>query len=102
MNKIGNVANMGEKKGNTGKLKYDFNTAANLEIEYKQECWIRVTPTEFRAFSGSRRINSIEYTGPVYIFNTNKIADSSEKIGLQFVDDKDPRIFKKMLHEQSW
>jgi hypothetical protein len=99
MNKIGNVVNMGEKKGNTGKLKYDFNTAAELEIEYKPERWARVTPTEFRAFNGSRRINSIEYIGPIYLFNTNKIVDEPEKIGLQFVDDKDPRIFKKMLHE---
>ncbi len=93
---------MGEKRGNTGKLKYDFNTAAHLEVEYKPECWVRVTPTEFRAFNCPRRINSVEYIGPIYLFNTNTIIKEPTKTGIQFVDDKDPRIFKKMLHEQSW
>lgn len=53
------------------KLEYDFNTAANLEVEYKPGCWARVTPTWFRSFIGPRRINEQPYTGPVYYEGSN-------------------------------
>jgi hypothetical protein len=62
-----------EKKGNTEKLKYDFNTASNLEIfMINLDGWYRVTSREFRSYNGKRRINSELYKGPVYIYNTNK------------------------------
>ena len=65
-----------EKTGNTEKIKYDFETAANLEIFMPNlKDWYRVTSREFRAFNGKRRINNIEYSGAVYLYNTNKRAD---------------------------
>ena len=69
---------MGEKKGNTEKLKYNFETAANLEIFIPNlERYHRVTSREFRSFNGKRRINNIEYKGPVYLYGTNKRANKS-------------------------
>jgi hypothetical protein len=80
---------MGEKKGGTVKKKYDFNTAAVLEVQIKGN-WYRTTCNEFRSFDGARRIteivrqpspreelvnpefNTFTYTGPVYLQNTNE------------------------------
>jgi hypothetical protein len=65
-----------EKTGNTEKIKYDFNTASNLEVFMPNlKDWYRVTSREFRAFTGKRRLNNIEYSGKVYLYNTNKVAD---------------------------
>lgn len=55
----------------TIKLRYEFNTAAELEVEYKQDCWARVTPNHFRSWLGPRRINSQQYEGTVYYEGTN-------------------------------
>lgn len=66
-----------EKTGNTEKIKYDFNTAANLEIWMPNlKGWYRVTSREFRSFNGKRRINNEEYNGTVYHFESNKRADT--------------------------
>ena len=77
---------MAEKRGETEKLRYDFNTAGVLEI-YINETWTRVTGREFRSFDGLRRITepthaelgnvhvpmkTYEYWGPVYMFGSNK------------------------------
>jgi len=77
---------MAEKRGETEKLRFDFNTAGLLEI-YMKEQWYRVTAREFRSFDGLRRISeptkvelgnvqvpmhTYEYWGPVYMFGTNK------------------------------
>lgn len=68
-----------EKTGNTEKLKYDFETAANLEVFMPNlNDWYRVTSREFRSFNGKRRINNVEYEGPVYLYNTNKRANKSQ------------------------
>jgi len=65
-----------EKTGNTEKLKYDFETAANLEVFMPNlNDWYRVTSREFRSFNGKRRINNIEYVGNIYLYGTNKLAD---------------------------
>jgi hypothetical protein len=65
-----------EKTGNTEKIKYDFETAANLELFMPNlNDWYRVTSREFRAFNGKRRINNVEYNGNVYLYGTNKLAD---------------------------
>ena len=80
---------MGEKRGETVKLSYDFNTAGVLEV-YLKERWCRTTAREFRSFDGQRRITeptkaelgnvlvpmvTYEYEGPVYMFATNKEAN---------------------------
>ena len=65
-----------EKTGNTEKLKYDFETAANLEVFMPNlNDWYRVTAREFRSFNGKRRINNVEHIGNVYLYGTNKLAD---------------------------
>jgi len=84
---------MAEKRGFTGKLEYDFNTAGVLEVCIK-ETWYRVTGREFRSFDGCRRITepiqqpgkdiktyndikftTYDYNGPVYMFATNEIVE---------------------------
>ncbi len=69
-----------EKKGLLVKMVYDFNTASNLEIllpesKYK---WYRVPSVNFRSFNGKRRINGVEYEGPVYLFQSNKRINKSK------------------------
>ena len=79
---------MGEKRGDTGKILYDFNTSAVLEVCIKGT-WYRTTCREFRSFDGARRttqpvkqpaqggdFTNIEmitqdYLGPVYMYLTN-------------------------------
>jgi hypothetical protein len=67
-----------EKTGNTEKLKYDFNTAANLELFMPNlKDWYRVTCQEFRSFNGKRRINNVVYNGPIYHYASNRRANKS-------------------------
>lgn len=79
---------MAEKRGETEKLRYDFNTAGVLEVFIpKLNGWYRVTGREFRSFDGKRRITlptevhlgkvdvpmeTFDYWGPVYMFGSNK------------------------------
>jgi hypothetical protein len=68
-----------EKTGQTEKIRYDFNTASNLEIWMPNlNDWYRVTSREFRSFNGKRRINGEPYYGPVFLYNTNKRANKSK------------------------
>jgi hypothetical protein len=68
-----------EKIGNTIKIQYDFDTSANLEVFIPNlNDWYRVTPRDFRSFNGKRRINTIDYQGSVYAFDTNKTVDTSK------------------------
>lgn len=82
---------MSEKRGNTGKLKYDFNTSAVCEVQLKEGGeWFRTTAKDFRSFDGPRQLtlpntqpnlgmsdlDSIKfktypYQGPVYMYDTN-------------------------------
>jgi hypothetical protein len=64
------------------KMKIPFNDAACLEV-YFMDKWTRVTSSDFRCYSGPRRItehhvnpkkhviNQYEYEGPVYAKDTN-------------------------------
>jgi len=70
---------MSEKTGNIEKLSYDFDTARNLEVFMPNlQNWYRVTSREFRSFNGKRRIQGSEYSGPVYLYGTNKRANKSK------------------------
>lgn len=92
---------MSEKKGNTGKLKYPFNTAGCLEVQLPNMKWYRVTCNDFRSYTYPRRISEYkekeyvteEYIGPVYLFGTNTIVDleKTDRRGLIFPNDVDPR-----------
>lgn len=53
------------------KIKNDFNDAAVLEVEYKSNCWARVTSNQFRSYTGARRVNGELYNGPIYYEGTN-------------------------------
>lgn len=65
---------MKEKTGNTVKLIYDFNTSNNLEIFIPNlNGWYREISKNFRSSSYKRRTNGIDYFGPIFIYNTNKI-----------------------------
>ena len=78
---------MAEKRGETEKLKFDFNQAHALEIKTKTLGWYRVTSRDFRSFDGPRRtiaptqvvqgrVNfpmvTTPYNGPLYYWGTNK------------------------------
>jgi hypothetical protein len=91
---------MSEKRGNTGKLIYDFNVAANLEVQV-DETWYRVGAREFRSFNGGRRVSDVPYNGPLYMFATNTKVTESNKPGLMFVDDVDPNsMYNKRSSER--
>ena len=79
---------MNEKRGNTEKLIYPFNTSGVLEVYLPGlKGWYRTTAKDFRSFDGRRRITepieiqhknvyvetkTCEYDGPVFLFGTNK------------------------------
>jgi len=84
---------MSEKRGNTGKLKYDFPTEGVLEVQINEK-WYRVTSRSFRSFEGLRRITrplnqpgigdsftdvkttTEAYNGPVYLLGTNQLINN--------------------------
>ena len=95
---------MAEKTGNLIKLTYEFNCGWCCEVSFDGERWARVTAREFRSFNGKRRILNVEnpnepyyeeYNGPIYFYGTNRISKTSGKVGMVFVDDKDPRDAKR-------
>ena len=47
---------MSEKRGLTGKLHYDFNTAKAVYIKNKDGKFVRVTERDFRSYNGDRWI----------------------------------------------
>lgn len=85
---------MAEKRGETEKMVYDFNTAGVLEVYMPRlKDWYRVTASEFRSFNGKRRISeptevilgkvdietkTYDYFGPVYKYGTNSIVEYVE------------------------
>jgi hypothetical protein len=91
---------MSEKRGQTEKLKYDFNTAQAVFIKRNDKMY-RVTERDFRSHSGDRYIyvkqstgiyEYVKYSGPVYYYNTNKIC--VEIVGenlLQYIHNQ-PRV----------
>jgi hypothetical protein len=88
---------MAEKRGETEKLVNNYNTAGVLEVYIpKLKDWYRVTAKDFRSFDGSRRITdptvtekgnpwvelkTYEYTGPVYVWGTNKVVTNITNSG---------------------
>ena len=47
---------MSEKRGLTGKLLYDFNTAKAVYVKNKDGRFVRVTERDFRSYNGDRWI----------------------------------------------
>ena len=84
---------MGEKRGNTGKLLYDFNTAWVCEVQFNNGKWYRAIERDFRSFNGPRRLTipnpavlgrfdvgseTCEYKGPYYYWNSNTQYNTEE------------------------
>jgi len=89
---------MSEKTGGLEKLKYDFDTTNNCEVQLG-DTWCRLTPREFRSCNRPRRISYLEedkyiikeYLGPIYYFGTNILVENTDKEGLIFIDGVDTR-----------
>jgi len=81
-----------EKRGHTNKIYYDFDTTAVCEINYTSDKWVRVTPREFRSYSGKRRYKGDIYKGPTYYYDTNILAEDFHRLkGIQFISGRDVR-----------
>jgi len=88
---------MSEKRGNTGKLKNEFPDHAGLFIKIQSGRWVQVTPVVFRSWTGERKysipsvttlgntdvkMEEVIYEGPVYLFESNTIAEGYTEVGL--------------------
>ena len=108
---------MSEKKGHTVKLKFDFPEQLCCEVYVPNlEDWFRTTSNEFRSWVGKRRILKFEgklgseertsyyeeYNGPTYLFGTNKKINTTQyqQDKVAFVNNSDPREFKRRPYEQ--
>lgn len=91
---------MGEKRGKTVKLIYDFPTQLSTEV-FDYGIWNRVTCNRFRSFNGKRRILKFDkqnqpyyedYNGPVYLYETNKVLKDHSKTGYVYPEDFNHKI----------
>jgi len=99
---------MSEKRGLTGKLLYDFNTAKAVYVKNKDGRFVRVTERDFRSYNGERfilervdgELQHVPYKGPIYYHNTNR--KCKEPIGenkVQYAHDK-PWVSVRRPHER--
>jgi hypothetical protein len=102
---------MGEKKGNTIQLKYDFDTVKETQIQLKKEGkWYRVTCRVFRSWDGPRRIvyyennepKPVTYKGPLYYYESNKRAKKTNKYKTVYHHEDDKPKFQPRPHERDW
>jgi hypothetical protein len=83
---------MGEKKGSTVKIIYDFPTEKDCQVWLSSGRWHRVTPRDFRSWGSKRQIVHYvnkepvteEYKGPIYYWNTNIICKEPIDGGVQY------------------
>ena len=89
---------MSEKKGNTEKLKNDFNDSKLLEVYLpKLDNWYRVTCKDFRSFDGKRRVQGKNYEGPLYAYGTNRLVkfnNTSTIMGSEVLNERNKRSQK--------
>jgi hypothetical protein len=98
-----------EKVGNTGQLKYDFNTKWSTEVQLQKDgTWYRATCREFRSFDGPRRIylknendewEYVDYKGPLFMFDTNTRVKKQNTRKIKYVKE---RKVEKRQHEKKW
>jgi len=90
---------MAEKKGNTVKLIYDFQTQLSTET-FENGDWSRTTCKRFRSFNGPRRIMKFDsqnqpfyekYEGPVFLYETNIVLKDMTKKGYVYANDIMPK-----------
>lgn len=75
------------------KLVQDYVESANLEVEYSEGKWARVTSRQFRSFLGPRRVDGVDYVGLVFYEGTNypyvpKEDDARRAVSIQELNDK--------------
>jgi hypothetical protein len=47
-----------------------------IQVRLNDDHWVRVEETIFRSWTGPRRLNGEDYTGPVYVLGTDtKVTD---------------------------
>ena len=100
---------MAEKRGNTIKLVYDFDTARCLEVK-KNDKWYRVTASTFRSYGGERRIVNYDqddtlyenHIGRVYYSGTNNVVPDDELSPTTIHISELSKYSKKRLHEKKW
>jgi hypothetical protein len=100
---------MAEKRGNTRKLIYDFDTSKCLEVE-KNNKWYRVTADTFRSYGGKRRIMRYDqddilyedYVGVVYYNSTNIVVPNDELTPTTMYINELSKYSKKRTHEKKW
>jgi len=95
--------------GKPVKIHFDFDTAKSCEIYLESlDDWFRVTPFEFRSWTGKRRIMFFdeenkplyqEYKGPVYYKDSNvkykpKEKDSTKDRFVYLHDTKKPTVVR--------
>jgi len=95
--------------GKSVKIHFDFDTAKSCEIYLESlDDWFRVTPFEFRSWTGKRRIMFFdeenkplyqEYKGPVYYKDSNvkykpKEKDSTKDRFVYLHDTKKPTVVR--------
>ncbi len=95
--------------GKSVKIYFDFDTAKSCEIYLESlNDWFRVTPFEFRSWTGKRRIMFFdkedkpfyqEYNGPVYYKDSNtkykpKEGDSTKDRFVYLHDIKKPTVVR--------
>lgn len=111
--------------GKSIKIHFDFDTAKSCEIYLESlNDWFRVTPFEFRSWTGKRRIMFFdkedkpyyqEYSGPVYYRDSNtkykpKDGDSTKDRFVHLHDIKKPikirpgerKLVEKLKEEGKW
>ena len=103
------IHNMAEKKGFTGKLRYDFEVSKCLEVYLESsQKWHRVIAKEFRSWYGQRRIViwdkegeqiNTEYHGPVYYYLSNDVVKVPSNVGIQY---RGERIMAKQRQWESF
>ena len=90
---------MAEKKGNTVKLIYDFQTQLSTET-FENGDLSRTTCKRFRSFNGPRRIMKFDsqnqpfyekYEGPVFLYETNIVLKDMTKKGYVYANDIMPK-----------
>lgn len=84
---------MGEKKGSTVKIIYDFPTEKDCQVWLSSGRWHRTTPRDFRSWGSKRQIIHYvnrepvieEYKGPIYYWNTNVVCKEPIDGGVQYI-----------------
>jgi len=99
---------MSEKRGQTEKLRYDFNTAQAVYVKRDNKMY-RVTERDFRSYFGDRYIYTkqsngeyeyVSYDGPIYYHNTNKKCKEPIGVGLIQYAHNQPWVTYVRPHEK--